>query len=418
MQYRLSRRGISRASLRFVAMLASVAACVMARPAAARAQDPGAEPSVYLLTMGPGDQVWEKFGHNAIWIHDPVRGTDRVYNWGIFDMSEPGFMRRFLKGRMRYWMQPMELDRTLYEYSYFNRSVYAQELNMTPAQKQALQEFVTWNAQAENRYYLYDYFRDNCSTRVRDALDRALGGVIRQTLEPRETGTTYRWHTRLLLGEFLPLYTGIQLGLGENTDEPLNAWEEGFLPLRLRDQIRNVMVFDSTGAAVPLVKSERTLFEAQRPPLPTEPPNRLIPFLIVGLLVGGVLAGLGYLGRRSKLARFGFFTLALAWTLVVGIFGTIINLLWLATDHWATYRNENVLQANFLFLVLFVCLTGMAFRARWAGTKARHITLIIAGLATLGFFIQVIPGVDQVNGEIIALLLPATLGLASRTDRD
>ena len=364
--------------------------------------------------MGPGNQVWEKFGHNAIWIHDPVRRTDHVYNWGIFDISEPGFMRRFLRGRMRYWMQPMELDRTIYEYSYFNRSVYAQELNMTPAQKHALQEFVTWNALPENRYYLYDYFRDNCSTRVRDALDRALGGAIRQALEPRETGTTFRWHTRLLLGESLPLYTGIQLGLGENTDEPLSAWEEAFLPMRLREQIRNVTVFDSTGAQVSLVKSERTLFEANRAPLPTEPPNRVIPFLIVGLLVAGALFGLRALGRRSKLARIGFFTIALAWTLVVGIFGTIINLLWLATDHWSTYRNENVLQANFLYLILFGLLIGMAFGSRWAGARARHLALIIAGLATLGLFIQVIPGVDQVNGEIIALLLPPAVALAGR----
>jgi len=253
---------------------------------------------------------------------------------------------------------------------------------------------------------------------VRDALDRALAGIIRQTLEPIETNTTYRWHTRLLLGESLPLYTGIQLALGGNTDEPLNAWQEGFLPMKLRDHVREVTVFDTSGAKVPLVRSERTLFEAQRAPLPTEPPNRFIPFLIVGLLVGGIIAGLGYLGRQSKLARFGFFAVAILWTLVVGIFGTIINLLWFATDHWATYRNENVLQANFLFLILFVLLFAMAFRSKWAGTKARHVTLILAGLATLGLFIQVIPGVDQVNGEIIALLLPATVALAVKTDRD
>jgi Domain of unknown function (DUF4105) len=69
------------------------------------ARPPGSELTVYLMTMGPGKRVWERFGHNAIWIHDPVRGTDQTYNYGLFDLRQENFLLRFIQGRMWYWMQ-------------------------------------------------------------------------------------------------------------------------------------------------------------------------------------------------------------------------------------------------------------------------------------------------------------------------
>ena len=108
--------------------------------------EPGANLSVYLMTMGPGDAVWEKFGHNAIWIRDTTRGLDVAYNWGLFDFDAVDFYPRFLKGSMLYSMGGYAGVETVNAYASYNRSVWAQELALTPAQKQELLDFVRWNA--------------------------------------------------------------------------------------------------------------------------------------------------------------------------------------------------------------------------------------------------------------------------------
>ena len=166
--------------------------------------EPGANLTVYLLTFGWGNEVWERFGHNAIWIKDRTRGTDTTYNWGMFSFDEPHFLTRFLTGDTRYWMQAFDLDTMLAEYKRRNRSVLAQELNLTPAQRLKLQQFVQWNELPQNKFYRYDYYRDNCSTRLRDALDHAVGGQLQTSTVTRMTSGTYRFHTLRLLGDNLP----------------------------------------------------------------------------------------------------------------------------------------------------------------------------------------------------------------------
>src|SRR5437867_9473850 len=96
---------------------------------------PGSELTISLITMGQGSEVWELFGHNAIWIHDARDGTDVAYNWGVFDWRQEHFIARFLKGRMLYAMAGFTIDETLRSYEYLNRTVWSQELNLTPAQR-------------------------------------------------------------------------------------------------------------------------------------------------------------------------------------------------------------------------------------------------------------------------------------------
>lgn len=172
-------------SLRATTLRASIAICALALAAAlAHAQTPGDNLRVYLITFGPGDAVWERFGHNAIAVHDDLAGHSVAYNWGMFSFKQPGFVPRLMKGRMLYWTEGFETNWFVSLYVEDNRSVWAQELNLTPAQRVAMREFVEWNAREENKFYLYDYYRDNCSTRVRDAIDRAPFGEVR----PHEQG--------------------------------------------------------------------------------------------------------------------------------------------------------------------------------------------------------------------------------------
>ena len=374
--------------------------------------EPGADLTIYLVTMGNGTRIWERFGHNAIRIVDATNRTDSVYNWGTFDFAQPHFLRRFMTGNTLYWMQGDDMPRTLEVYQYTNRSVWAQELDLTPAERLAVRDFIVWNARPENRYYRYDYYLDNCSTRVRDLIDRVVGGQVKQAMTSHLTNTTYRFHTQRSFQFDPAVALGTNIGLGEVADRRINEWEESFLPARLMDHIRDVRIRDSNGAVHPLVKAEQQLFRANGPPEPRQPPDEMVRNLAIGLAVAvllGVLARGASAGKRA--ARIGFATLATIWTALNGILGIILIVGWTATRHVFMARNENLLQFDVLSLALAVVLPLAVARAR-AVRLARTLSIVVAAIAFVGFAMQILPWFKQVNGEVIALTLPAHLALA------
>jgi hypothetical protein len=375
--------------------------------------EPGSELVVYLMTMGEGDLVWERFGHNAIWIHDRAHGTNYTYHWGLFDFDEPGFLRRFIQGRMWYAMGAADADAMVAAYVRANRSVWVQELNLTPAQRRELARFVEWNIQPENRQYRYDYYYDNCSTRVRDALDHALGGQIRDQTAAVGAGQTFRTHTRRLTTNDILTYTGLMVGLGTGVDREITLWEEMFLPLAMRETVRDLTVEVGTGARAPLVRHEQTYFTADRPPLPQAPPRWWPGYLLVGVALAMAILGLGHFAARSAPARLGLAAIVATWSVVAGILGVILAGLWLFTDHAAAYWNENLFHLNPLSLALVVLIPLLVFRpGRW-GRWALGAAAAVAGLSVLGVLLEPLPWFYQVNGTIIALALPVHLAVAT-----
>jgi hypothetical protein len=349
--------------------------------------------SVYLMTMGPGDAVWERFGHNAIRIRDAATGEDRVYNWGMFSLDDSGFILRFLRGRMRYWMASDDAALTVEAYRQYNRSVTIQELNLSGAQKLALYEFVKRNELPENRFYDYDYFRDNCSTRVRDALDLALGGVLAARYKDAATHQSYRDHARRLMQPDIWTYTGIDIGLGRPTDRAITSWEEMFIPMSLQRLVRDVRVRSASGAEAPLVLSERVLVAAMRPPVPDRPAQWTPWYLLVGCLIALVILALG-LTRGAPVAAF----ISVVWCIVAGIIGLLLVFLWTATAHVAAYQNANLLPLNPLWLVL----AGLAI------TRSRKARPLAVGLTLTGFAaVLLLPLPNQQDtARILALVLP------------
>jgi hypothetical protein len=364
------------------------------------------------MTMGPGAQVWERFGHNAIWIHDPATEPDTTYNYGLFDFQQENFLLRFIRGQMWYWMAGIPAGPYVRSYVRDNRSVWLQELNLPPRARLELREFLRWNERPENRFYHYDYYDDNCSTRVRDAIDRVIGGAIRARTDTVPTGKTYRFHTQRLTANDPPIFTGLLLALGPGVDRPISAWEEMFLPLALRDHIRGVTIPGPGGGPMPLVAGERTLFESTATPPPDAPPLWLRWYLLLGGAVGAVVFALGRTARRSRAGRLMFGTVSVLWGVVAGLGGIVLAGLWAFTDHAMAYRNENLLQVNPLVLGLAILvpmgLAGSARGERWA----RGLALALVALSVLGLVLQVLPELNQVNGPVIALALPIHLGFA------
>ena len=377
-----------------------------------KSTEPGADLTIYLMTMGNGVRIWERFGHNAIRIVDATHGTDSVYNWGTFDFAQPHFLQRFMTGNTLYWMQGDDMEQTLAVYQYTNRSVWVHELDLTPAERLAVRDYIVWNARPENRYYRYDYYLDNCSTRVRDLIDRVVGGQLKQAMASHLTNTTYRFHTQRSFQFDPAVALGTNIGLGEVADRRISEWEESFLPARLMDHIRDVRIRDSSGAVHPLVKAERQLFTANGPREPTQPPDEMVRNLAIGLAIAAVLGLLarGAAGGR-RAARIAFTTLATIWTAVNGILGVLLIVGWSATRHVFMARNENLLQFDVLSLALAVLLPLAVARAR-AVRVVRTVSIVIAAIAFVGFAMQILPWFNQVNGEVIALTLPAHLALA------
>ena len=397
-----------------VALLLTLAQVASAQPTAP-VREPGSNLTVYLVTMGPGDQVWERFGHNAIWIHDEVNGTDIAYHWGLFDIADKEFIPHFIQGRMQYSMGAFDMEQTIEGYRQANRTVWAQELNLAPAERAKLAEFVAWNILPENRLYSYDYFRDNCSTRVRDALDSSLAGLIRNATNNVQSGTTYRYHTSRLTQDDWPIFTGTMTALGQPTDRPIDVWEEMFLPVRMMDRLRAINVQTPSGVQ-PLVRNERVLFQATRTPEEATVNRGMIGYLAIalGLLVLGAVLLIAFRNGGGTAAL----SLATLWSVVAGIAGVLVTFLWGFTDHAATYRNENLLQLNPISLLLAVFLIRLMWkRRRSSGDRdsGRHAALrvaqVVAGVSLIGFVLQVLPGIDQVNGDVIALAMPLHLGV-------
>ncbi len=373
--------------------------------------DDGSQITVSLVTFGSGEKSWQRFGHNALWVRDPVREIDTLYNYGKFSFEEENFILRFIQGHMRYWVEPQDPALTFQFYTFVNRSIYVQELALTPHQRVALRDFLEWNIKPENAFYDYDYYTDNCSTRLRDAIDRVVSGEIKRQTHTTPTHATFRFHTQRLTAEPPWLYTALLLALGNPVDRPITVWEDMFIPLTLREHIRTVMIPDEQGELVPLVARERTVFEGTASPPDEQPPFWVIWYLLGGVTMAMLFLALEKAARRHRLARFAFAGLTGFWSFVIGMGGMILTGIWLFTDHFDAAYNENLFFVTPLALPLTILLPLAVYGRGFAARPALVLCQLVAGSALIGFGVQVFPTFDQVNAEIIALVLPPNVAL-------
>lgn len=366
---------------------------------------------VFLITIGEGAQYYEKFGHNALWFSDPARSVDIAYNWGTFDFNEPGFLRRLLIGDTRYWVDGVPAQLLLDFYRQYDRTVVVQRLNLTADQAQRAYQYAQWNAREENKYYQYDYFRDNCSTRVRDVIDLAVGGALKSATSDTRVNRTYRLESLRLVDDMPLTQFGIDMALGQPADRLLTVWEDMFVPSRMRDAIREIRVPGIGAVSVPLVAEERVVYQSRGHQERADFPTRWLPYLIVGLLIGAELFVMARVGQRSSPADKVFRVEATILAFVLGLLGVVLLLAWLTTRHVFWFRNENLLLLNPLALFLAVLIPMSMRRARWL-RPAAICAVILAMLGALALALKGVPGFSQNNVPMILLLLPVHFAVA------
>ena len=211
-----------------------LALCVSC-PGSVRAQDLSiplqmGEPEAWLVTYSPGEVYWQRFGHNAIWIRDPTRGLDHVFNSGFFDFNQERFFQRFIQGRMLYFSAAQPAAREFEQYRHENRSITAQKLDLGILEYETLLNYLVEQVKVENRDYLYDYYLDNCSTRIRDAIDAAVGGAIASALSSSPAPQNFRAHTRRSVSGDFWYHLALETALGLPVDRGISRWNEMFLP--------------------------------------------------------------------------------------------------------------------------------------------------------------------------------------------
>lgn len=398
---------------RQMATQVAVCACLASsRPLLAQKTfEPGDNLKVYLLTIGPGASIYERFGHNAIWIRDTIGHRDLVYNYGTFTFSPSvsgmiGFAARFAMGEPRYFLSVMDIGETVLEYQGAQRSVVAQELNLTPAARLDLASRLAINAEPANRYYPYDYYRDNCSTRVRDMLNTVLGGALRRATVDHPGSGSYRFHTLRSITNDEPLNLAIDAAMGPRADQPIDQWQEMFLPEKVQARVRELTVRNDAGVEVPLVGEEFRLLDPGRYHVADGPPNWYGVLALIGVVIAGVIT---LAPRPGWIGRFGR-TVATCWLLLMGIGGLLLLFFWWVSDNVFTYANHNlfILTPIAFAVIPSIWARGHAGQSRWRWT-AVHLLVISTGL---GFAIAVVPVVAMQDRSIVVLAGLPTLAAA------
>ncbi len=285
---------------------------------------------VSILTVGPGDELNSKFGHSALRVKDPTTNLDIVYNYGMFDFDTPNFYMKFTRGKLDYSLAKQRFAYFLRSYEIEQRWVKEQVLRLNPKEVQALLQFLENNHLPENRFYKYDFFFDNCTTRLPEVLKTVLGAKL--TLDPADVGdeTTYRdlIHQNLELNSWSNF--GIDLALGSVIDKKGTP----FLPINVYDQLTKSKINNED-----IVYKDISLLQDHRPINNTNFVATPLFWLTVLLIVVALVTYFDF--KKKKRSRWLDFSLFF----ITGAVGLLILFLWFATDHQATKTNFNALWA-------------------------------------------------------------------------
>jgi hypothetical protein len=344
---------------------------------------------ISLLTCGAGSELYEAFGHSAIRVHDPQQGLDVVFNYGVFDFQQENFYGNFAMGYMKYMLGVSTMEDFLYSYKRAKRSVREQVLNLDSTEKMKIVRYLEVNLKPENIEYFYNYFYNNCSTKIVELLDSALNKQVVWNF-PEPNGTQ---NFRSLIRQYTIFQhwgrLGIDLGLGAPIDKSIRPKDLDFLPDGLEQDLNRAFI-SRAGMQFPLVIESRTLFQA--PAFYGEDPFWLRPGFIFSL----ILLVSVFLFLKTKTLFRARKIWALSLLLLVSILGWVETLIWFFTNHKASAWNYNILWASPLWF--FLVFYNIAYRHKnlWLHSGLR---LYYASVLVFWFLLP-----QQLNENLIPLV--------------
>lgn len=363
------------------------------RPASAIIAD---STDIYVITCAPGTESYSIYGHTALRV--AVRGTaiDRVYNWGIFDFSTPNFVYRFAKGRLDYMLGAYGYEDFLMEYISEGRSVWSQKLNLTVAEKERLFVLINENLKPENVRYRYDFFFDNCATRVRDIIASAATDTVIFPEKGRKQQKSFR---RLVdpNQKVLPwLDLGADMLLGLQADKKATPFDEMFLPVHLMNNMANTVIVHD-GVEEPLAEPAEVVADFSASAMPEA--KAWVPQTVFWIILVLVLL-MTFVFRRPKLEKAADFVIYFIYS-VIALLLIFTNLF---SEHDALHFNLLFLGINILIPVLFVLL--------FTQKKALLLSRIAFFISLLWLPVSLTAG-QGINPALIPLVLIITVRLFS-----
>ncbi len=408
------RHRLAAALVLLVVSLLGVAA--RAGAASASAED-GGRYKIHVITIGPGDDLFSRFGHIGVVVDDHEQRTRRVYNFGTFDFSDPGLRMKYTRGFLTYWLSVSSYRGLLRAYEEEDRDVVLRTLALPPAAAAEVARRLEINARPENREYQYRHYLDNCCTRIRDIIDEATSGAISRATKRGPTGRTFRDWTRRAL-EGMPLYSIVILySLGPAIDRPITRWDEEFLPEVLSDDLDTVILADGRA----LVEGTQIVMKRRGPPIGARIESLDVAVLgVIGLLLAfGLFVPL--LARGRGLAGRSLGVGLTTYGLIAGLGGLMLTLYWTWTTHYDTHHNENLLLTPVTHLWLLGPGLKLLFKGDLGARTARFLELylVVAMLAVLAVIVLKLGPFIQGNWGVVAFaaLADAALYTALRRRR-
>ncbi len=288
---------------------------------------------ISVLTCGAGTEIYSVFGHSAVRVVDSTIGSDIVYNYGTFDGFDKDFEMNFMRGKLLYYLSSEEYNSFMSNYFEDHRWVEEQVLFLSTEEKTKIENFLLDNIRPENRAYHYDFFFDNCSTRIRDIFEHSLGSNFKYpNVLPSEKSISFRTIiNQYLHNEHWALF-GINILLGSKVDKNMSNAEIMFLPDFLRDGIAsatlNGQVFSSK--SIQLLPAQPSINKIVR-----NDAAIIMWLLAIITIIGMTVPSLKLLGAIMSNAVL----------IITGLLGVLIIFMWLGTNHQTCSNNFNLLWA-------------------------------------------------------------------------
>ena len=319
---------------------------------------------ISILTCAPGEDVYTAWGHTAIRIIDSAKQTDIVYNFGTFDFNTPNFLVEFVKGNLNYFLSADDFQNFIAEYQYYGRTIKEQVLILSDAEKIKWHNALQKNLEGNNRYYLYNFITDNCTTRVKDGFYQFVNTQV-----PPSNIKSFRTHVvEAPYQQGIPwIGLGIDVLLGAVSDQTPTALQAGFLPDLLFEQLAAQPQFIATTQNYDFTKTTASK--------PTDPIYYIVGLILVYLFVSKWNARWAVIAAK-------FLDITLLF--IYGLGGLLLVYMSLFSKHTACHYNFNI---DWIHPLYWIALLFYFIKPIWAGYLGRVFFIASIGLIVVSYLL-------------------------------